>query len=75
MQLGARADEAFAHLESITSRHRAQFIVCDKSAAVIAGKVTGHKQLTDAYPLEIAHQHQCTFSTLDTGIQGAELVQ
>ena len=70
---GLPAPDAFPQLESIKSG--ADFIPCDIPASVINGHVTGHKQTTDAYLVELARKHKGTLCTLDTGIKGAELVK
>lgn len=49
MQLGLPADDAMTQLE--TMKKHADFVPCDVPGSAIAGKVTGHKQTTDAYLL------------------------
>ena len=73
LQLGAQLDEAFAHLENL--RKTSDFVPCDVPGSAIAGKVTGHKQTTDAYLVELARKHKGTLCTFDTGIKGAETVK
>jgi predicted nucleic acid-binding protein len=75
MALGADETTAQDQLSTIIKKHRALFIPCDESASVIVGKITGHKQVTDAYLLELARKHKLTLATLDGGIKGAELVR
>lgn len=72
MATGTEAEDAFAQLASV--KKKAGFVPCDAPGSVIAGKVTGHKQTTDAYLLELARLHKSTLHTLDAGIKGAVLV-
>lgn len=73
MQLGLPADDAMTQLK--TMKKHADFVPCDVPGSAIAGKVTGHKQTTDAYLLELARKHKGTLCTFDTGIKGAETVK
>lgn len=72
MQLGADSADAFRALEEVIRRNRSQLLPCDLSASVIAAKVQGHRQTTDAYLLALARHHRATLCTLDQGIKGAE---
>jgi predicted nucleic acid-binding protein len=69
---GLPASDAFTALTDI--KKHAEFVVCDLEVSELAGKVTGHRQTTDAYLLELAKAHKGKLYTLDTGIKGAELV-
>lgn len=75
IQLGADPSDAFDALDELIKKHRQKLVPCDLSANVIRRQVKGHRQITDAYLLQLSKKHGLSFSTFDTGIKGDEIVR
>ena len=70
---GATATAARELLHSITSMPRHEFwpddVELSEALGHAAGHLKGHRQLTDAYLLALAHRHAAVLATFDTGLR------
>lgn len=66
--------EAWALLHVMTQHPDHRFVEasisgCDEIFSTVIGKLQGHKQITDAYLLALAHVHQLRFLSFDRKIR------
>jgi hypothetical protein len=74
IQLGAPIQQAENHLASLISKYRGAYINCDVSVEALKGKITGHRQLTDKYLVELCAKHALQLATFDKSNSGARVI-
>ena len=74
IQLGTPISQAENHLASLISKYRGAFINCDLSVEGLRGKISGHRQITDKYLVELCSKHSLQLATFDKSISGALLI-
>lgn len=70
----ATQSDAMQVLGSLLSRKEAVFLPCDLPASGLPA-VSGYKDTTDSYLVELARKHSCRLATLDEGILAASWTQ
>ena len=65
MQKGHTGKEADRLLKNFITKHRANFLACDLSAAGVSAECDGHRQTTDTYLAMLAKKHSIKLATLD----------
>jgi predicted nucleic acid-binding protein len=74
IRLGTSIKDAEEQLAFLAANFRGAFIHCDFSVEALKGKISGHRQITDKYLVELCAKHSLQLATFDKSISGAHLV-